>query len=87
MLSNRRFGVFSSSADPEKLGKTVQGLIMGAGTVLILILNMFHITVGSEELNTVAVNIGGLITALLVAYGLVQKLFVWAIDKWQNRTV
>jgi hypothetical protein len=83
---NKKFGAFSSSADPEKLGKTVQGVIMAFSGIIIFVLSHFGIDVTELELNNQAANIGLIISEILIAYGAVQKLAIWSIEKFHTRT-
>ena len=83
----RRFGALSSSTDPEKLGMTVQGFIMGVGTLVIFVAGYLGIQIGTEEVTTLAVQLGSIITSLMLAFGAVRKLIVWINEKWSTRTV
>lgn len=85
---NRRFGAFGSSENPEELGSTVRGFIIGAGILIVYAANHFlHIELTPENVTSFATDLGFLITQCVIAYGVVKKFSIWAIDKWNNRTV
>lgn len=82
----RKFGVLSSSEDPQKLGDTVKGIILGLGSVLILSLHFVGIDVGSAEVSQFAVNAGLAVSSIWTAYGLIKKAIVWVQSAWANRS-
>ena len=84
----RRFGAFSSSEDPEQLGSTVKGFILGIGVVVIFVVTKFlHINFTADDVNSLAESVGAIVSSVWIAYGLVKKLIIWAIDKWQSRSI
>ncbi len=83
MYTNRRFGAFSSSENPEELGSTVKAFILGIGVIVIYLVQLvFHVQWTPENINQFATEAGTLVTATWMAYGLVKKAVIWAIDKW-----
>jgi hypothetical protein len=86
MGDTRRFGSFSSSADPSKLAAKVQGVILAASTIIIWgAFKLFGIELEAKDINDLAIAAGGLTSAFLVIYGTVRNIAVFAIDKWNNR--
>lgn len=85
---NRRFGAFGSSENPEELGTTVKGVIIGLSVVIIyLVQKFFHITWTADDVTQLATSLSLIVTQLVVAYGLVKKLVIWAIDKFHGKAV
>jgi hypothetical protein len=88
MYKNRRFGAFGSSEDPAQLASTVKGFILAAGVVIIWLAGkILGIELTPENISQFATDAGGLVAAVWVAYGLVKKFVIWAIDKWHSRRV
>lgn len=72
---------YTSSVDPEKVGKLVTGVMLGAATVALLLARSLHIPLFEEQWSTIAITFGQAVTSLLVAYGIAQKVFVWVFVK------
>lgn len=86
MNTYRRFGAFSSSEDPEKLGSTIRAVILGVGVLIIfLVQQIFGITWTIDNVQELATSAGGLVSAIWLAYGLVKKTAIWLILAWNNR--
>ncbi len=88
MNPSPRFGSFSSSADPSKLGTTVQGFIgVMAVAIVYFAAKLFGIELTPENVTQFGTDLGFVITQMVIVYGLVRKFCVWAIDKWHTRTI
>ena len=67
----RRFGALSSSTDPEQIGNTVKGIVLGLSSLILIV-------APETDVTTLASQIGLAASGLWVAYGLVMKIVVWA---------
>lgn len=85
-MAYRRFGAFSSSENPEQLGMTVRGAIMGLSTVVIFLASKaFSIELTPENLSQFATSTGVVVTQFMIVYGLLKKFSIFLIDKWNRR--
>ena len=81
MNDNRRFGAFSSSTDPEKLGNTVRSVILALSTTLLLLTSWFGFTLTDNQITEFAVQAGYGASSLWFFYGLLQKAVVRFAEK------
>lgn len=79
MEDNRRFGALSSSEDSQKLADTVKGVIQVIGGLIAY----FGYTQITGEVNTIADQVGSVVTlgvtfygACTTLYGLIKKLVI-----------
>jgi hypothetical protein len=77
-MGHRKFGVLSSSADPEKLSKTVTGIIISFGALLTPLLAWVGIDIGITQL---ANQIGLAVGSLVFLYGVLQKVLIAIFKK------
>lgn len=100
-MQNKRFGGFSSSANPEVLGRKWQGIFIAISTSLGAIATFITLPVVGSLLNllglgdnlgslaqsitTIGITIGTLGGAILSAYGAVYNIFVIVWDKYLSR--
>lgn len=98
---NKRFGSFSSSANPEVLGRKWQGIFLTISTacgaiatfialpIVGSLLNMLGIgdNVGqlAASITTIGVTIGTLGGAILTAYGVIYNVFTIVWDKYLSK--
>lgn len=76
-MQNKRFGVFSSSEDPNKLGDRAKGIILGASTLIIFCAHYFFgINIFAEDISQFASGVGAAISSLWFLYGLIKSLLV-----------
>lgn len=80
---NKKFGAFSSSVDPEKLGATVQGIILGLSGIITLIAAKYGIQLLPADLQAFSAQAAGLTTQLAIGasavvtiFGLIRKVIV-----------
>jgi len=86
MIQNRRFGALSSSENPEQLGSTVKGIILGLSVFIIWGAQAsFGIELTPENVQEMATDIGAIVSATWLAYGLVKKVVITMIDWWYRR--
>lgn len=66
-----------SSTDSSEISRTIQGLIMGAGVVIIWFAHNFaHVELGDPAISMLAIQLGGAGAALWTIYGLLTKAFM-----------
>jgi hypothetical protein len=82
-MNNKRFGALSSSMDPQKLGTTVQAVMLGASGLIVFLAAQMGIKLVPADMQALAANSAILATqvsiafsALGVVYGLARKLIV-----------
>lgn len=86
-MQNKRFGAFSSSVDPEKLAKTVEGSIKAlAGFIAFLGVGQVtgdinNIAEQAAQLVTLGYSIYGVSETL---FGLIRKVFVAISDHFKQ---
>lgn len=79
-MENKRFGIFSSSEDPYKLGDTVKGIILALSVGIIFILDQFGIKIGSAEISAFAIGAGTAVSSAVILFGILKKAFIWTHD-------
>ena len=70
-------GILASSSDPtgQTLSVTVQGIIIGLSSVIVFMgATFFHVQIQAADISTLATEVGTLIGAVVVIYGLVRKV-------------
>ena len=79
-MAEKKYGVFSSSEDPQKLALTVKGLA-GLIPVIILLAKLKGVDLGADELNSLLDDIaslililGAVLTSCMTVYGGVRKI-------------
>ncbi len=70
-----------SSVDPEKLGATVSGLILGAAVFILYIAGLFHIPLTTGQIADGAKQLGAAASGLWFLFGLCRKIFIFAFAK------
>lgn len=86
MNSNRRFGAFSSSENPEELAGRVKAVILAAGTLIIWgASTLFKIHLTSDDIISLATSVSATVAAIWAAYSSVKAVAIWAIDKWHTK--
>lgn len=88
MNTEKRFGAFSSSEDPQKLADTVKGAIISISSVIIFIGAWKGITVDQAGIEAFAQQIGTTVSAVTFAvgtvwttYGLIKKGVMKLVEK------
>lgn len=76
-MEEKKFGLLSSSANPQVLSTTVKGFILGFSGVIIAIGQYFGVGITETEIMEFASNAGIAVGALAFIFGLVQKGVVW----------
>lgn len=81
---DKKYGFLSSSEDPQKLGDTVKGIILGAGVFLIAVARYYGFEITSLQITDLAIGAGSAVSAVWVAYGLVKKLVIGFRDTFHK---
>lgn len=77
-MQNAKFGILSSSEDPQKLGDTVKSAILAMATLIIFVVHQYlHIDVSFDQITEVATEIGTIVSSLWFLYGLIKKLVIY----------
>lgn len=84
----KKFGVFSSSVDPQKLSMTVQSIILGGSALIVFFGAKLGYALTSGDIQAIASSAGAFaaqvgiaISAIGTIYGLVRKGIVWLAEK------
>lgn len=72
----KKFGILSSSADPEKVGKMIEGFIIGLSVLIIYFAHTMGLNVVNEQITALAVQFGAAISAVLVVFGAIRKIVI-----------
>ena len=76
-----RFGSLASSVDSGQLSTTVQSIILGLSSIIILIAGNFGLQIVPEQIQMVAAQIGLAISSIGFLFGLIRKATMW----WNDR--
>lgn len=68
--------MFTSSVDPNKMGKTVEGAILAASTIIVFLAHQAGLDVVDSQVSMAAVDIGSVVSTLVILFGLIRKLLV-----------
>jgi hypothetical protein len=78
----KKYGVLSSSVDPQSLSMTVKGVLLGIMPVIIMILNLRGIEMDNETVDLIVdtiVNIvffgGSIVASVMALWGAVRKIY------------
>jgi hypothetical protein len=77
MNTIKKFGVFTSSVDPNKLGATVQSAILGASVYIIYLAHIAGLNIITSQVSDLAVELGSIVTTVFVLFGLIRKVVVF----------
>lgn len=72
---DKKFGAFSSSTDPQRLGETVTGLVITLSAIVIFVFAQFGVTLFPADVEVLAMNVGNLVTVGAIAYGSIRTLY------------
>ena len=78
---NRKFGILSSSEDPQKLADTVKGTILACSALLLVLAKAAGLPFTETEVVTLATQAGLAVSSLWFFYGLVKKLIILFVKK------
>lgn len=75
---NKKFGVISSSQNPEQIASTVKGLVLSFSAIIILVAQQFfHINLTATDVASFATEASIAAGAIWTLYGLVLKVLAW----------
>jgi len=66
----------ASSVNPNQLSTTISGLIITLSSLIILGASHFGVSLGTEEISTIATQAGIAIGAITTLYGAIRKILV-----------
>lgn len=75
-MDNRKFGAFSSSEDPQKLGDTIKALIIAASVGIIFIGHALGFEIGTESITQFAMAAGTAVSSVWFIFGVLKKIIV-----------
>lgn len=84
MENKKDLGILASSADSSKIGMTVQGFIIGLSVLIIWFAQYIGLEVTSEQVTTMAIQIGGAIATIIAVCGIVRKIIISVQQKFSK---
>jgi len=66
----------ASSVNPNQLSTTISGLIITLSSVIILVASKYGLVISTDDISSIATQVGLAIGALTTIYGLIRKLLV-----------
>ena len=75
-MTKRKFGVFSSSENPEQLALTVKGIIVSLASLIVLVAAGLGFPVSVEQVAVLAGSIGTAVGAIATLSGLIRKIVI-----------
>ena len=79
---NKKFGILSSSTNPEQLGQTVKGIILGASTIILFVAGLLNIPFADADVVQLATQVGAAVSSLWILFGIGQKVVVAIYDRF-----
>ena len=73
----KKFGIFSSSVNPNEIGKTVEGGILAVSTIIIFLAHQFGLNLVDTQVSELAVTIGSIVSTGFILFGLIRKVVVF----------
>jgi hypothetical protein len=73
----RKLGALGSSIDGSKLGKTVEGLIIGLSVVIIWAgQSWLGVSIGGDAVTAFAIDAGTAVSVIVTLFGIIRKIVV-----------
>ena len=76
----KRFGMLSSSVNPNEVANTVRGLVLSLSSVIIMVAGLMNIPLADSQIAEAASAIGLAAGALWTLYGLTLRVVVYFSD-------
>lgn len=75
-MNTRQYkSILASSSDPTELSRTVQGIIIGASSIIMFFgLQFFHVVISQADVTTFAASIAAVVGGIMTIYGLFLKI-------------
>ena len=80
----KKFGSLSSSVNPEKLSTTVSGVFIGGSVLIVWIARYLGIEVTNDEVTNLGIQVGSMVSTLVILYGIIRKFIVAIQQKFFN---
>ena len=81
----KKYGMLSSSEDPQKLSDTVRGGIIALSVVIIYAAKLLGVEIGGEQVVNFAIGAGTAVSSIWIVYGLVKKFVIFIQEEIQKR--
>lgn len=79
---NKKFGIISSSQNPEEIANKVKGLVLLFSSLVILIAGkFFHLSLTANDITSLATDLGVITGAVWTVYGTVLHLLAIIFKK------
>lgn len=82
---NRKFGALSSSTDPSKISTSVSGGMIGISVLIIWGAKYLGLEVTSDQISSLAIQLGGAVSTVMVIFGIVRKVIVAVQQKFTSQ--
>lgn len=79
-MNNKRFGAFSSSANPEVLSQTVNGIFVLVAGIVAFHAAQNGVAVTAPEIQAQVATLATAVGTIWTAVGAIRKVFVWGYD-------
>lgn len=79
-MNNKRFGAFSSSANPEVLSQTVNGIFVLVAGVVAFYAAKNGVSITAPEIQAQVATLTAAVGTIWTAVGVIRKVFVWGYD-------
>lgn len=71
----KKFGAITSSTNPEEVATRVKGIVLALSSIIILVAGqLFHLTLTSNDIVSLATELGAVSGAVITVYGFVMWL-------------
>lgn len=80
-MQNKRFGAFSSSANPEKLALTWKGALIGLIPLVIAIAAALGVNIAEADLTQGVEAITSIVAGATVVFGLARKIYFAVVSR------
>lgn len=68
-------GILASSSNPEELSKTIDGIVVGASSLIMFVgLNFFHVSIVQADVTTFAASLSAVVGGVMAIRGLILKI-------------
>lgn len=68
-------GLVTSSANPEKVSMTIQGILVANIAIIMYFVHKFNLPYTAEQVTEIIGVLSGAISAIMVTFGLLRKLW------------
>ena len=84
-MKQKKFGVLSSSQNPEQIANKVKGIVLlGSSIIIFLVGKFFGISLTPNEMTEIATALGAIAGAIWGVYGIILHLIALVTEKKAN---